>query len=382
LIPPETGDNGTPDAGAVPGLDTPDAGTPDAAEPEADGVAARADADSAADSAEPADPDAIPLDADGQPRLTLFGLSGRVLPAVYLAAWIISIIGAGTITVSILGARNPSARWLFVIGLVLLALGLLAAAGSQATERMRRPSLPFGGPSPVLAFGAIVCITLLATLLVLGPLSALGIDPGGPLGTVVSLAVTTLVFVGVVRVLVVGPGALSWAEIGFSRTLPGALADTASGALLAVPVVIAEIVLLAALVPFLGGQPASPLPPASSVSSLIFNLLSASILAPLGEEVFFRGYTTTAWARAVGARAAIIRGALFFSFAHIATLFATTAASGLQTAIAQYVALLPAGLALGWVFLARRSIWASIGLHGTYNAIIVLLAYAATAAQR
>jgi uncharacterized protein len=131
------------------------------------------------------------------------------------------------------------------------------------------------------------------------------------------------------------------------------------------------------LLPLLGSQPVSPLPAATSISALIFNLLSASILAPLGEEIFFRGYATTAWARAVGARGAIIRGALFFSFAHIATLFATSAASGVQAAVAQYVALLPAGIALGWVFLARRSIWASIGLHGAYNAIIVLIAYAA-----
>jgi hypothetical protein len=329
------------------------------------------------DPAQPADPDALPLDADGQPRLTLFGLSGRVLPAVYLAAWILSLLGAGAVTVSILGSRNPSARWLFVVGLVFLALGLLAAAGSQATERMRRPSLPFGGPSPVLAFGAVVCVTLLATLVVLVPLGALGIDPGGPLGTVVSLLVTALVFIGIVRMLVVGTGALTWAEIGFNRPLGGALADIASGAALAIPVVIAEALVLALLVPFLGGQPASPLPPATSISALIFNLLSAAILAPIGEEIFFRGYTTTAWARAVGARGAIVRGALFFSFAHIATLFATSATAGLQAAVAQYVALLPAGLALGWVFLARRSIWASIGLHGTYNAIIVLIAFAA-----
>jgi membrane protease YdiL (CAAX protease family) len=180
--------------------------------------------------------------------------------------------------------------------------------------------------------------------------------------------------------LVVGPGALSWSEIGFSRPLGGALADLATGALLAVPVVVVEIILLVLLVSLVG-RPSSPLPPATTTSALIFNLLSAAILAPLGEEIFFRGYATTAWARAHGSRSAIIRGALFFSFAHIATLFATSFSTGLSAAVAQYIALLPAGLALGWVFLARRSIWASIGLHGTYNALIVLLAYAGTAAR-
>jgi membrane protease YdiL (CAAX protease family) len=318
-----------------------------------------------------------PLDADGQPRLTLFGLSGRAVPAVYVVAWIASLMGVGTIVISIMGAQNPLARWLFVAGLVLLAVGLLAAAGSQATERMRRPSLPFRGPSPVLAFGVVALVTLLATLVVLVPMEAIGVDPGGSLGTAVSLAVTTLVFIGTVRLLVVGTGALSWSEMGFSRPLGGAAADLATGALLAVPVVVVELILVVLLEAFVG-TPASPLPPATTTAALIFNLLSAAILAPLGEEVFFRGYTTTAWARAVGPRSAIVRGALFFSFAHIATLFATSFSTGLAVAVAQFLALLPAGLALGWVFLARRSIFASIGLHGAYNALIVLIAFAGT----
>lgn len=317
------------------------------------------------------------LDSDGLPRLTLFGLAGRAVPAVYVGAWIASLLGVGTIAISIMGAQSPLARWLFVAGLVLLAVGLLAAAGSQATERMRRPSLPFRGPSPVLAFGVVALVTLLATLVVLVPLEALGVDPGGSLGTAVSLAVTTVVFIGTVRLLVVGTGALSWSEMGFSRPLGGAASDLATGALLAVPVVVVELILVVLLEAFIG-TPSSPLPPATSAASLVFNLLSAAVLAPLGEEVFFRGYTTTAWARAVGARSAIVRGALFFSFAHIATLFATSFSTGLAVAVAQFLALLPAGLALGWVFLARRSIFASIGMHGAYNALIVLIAFAGT----
>ncbi len=360
----------------IPGGGAPDSGA-DRASPDHD---AEGPGERSADAASPADEPAPPLDADGQPRLTLFGLAGRAVPAVYALAWIASLAGAGAIVVSIMGAQNPLARWLFVVGLVVLGLGLLAAAGSQAIERSRRPSLPFRGPSPVLVFGVVVLLTLLATLVALLPLDALGVDPGGPLGTAVSLAVTTLVFLGTVRLLVVGTGALTWGEMGFARPLGGALFDLATGALLALPVVLVEILLLALLVSFVG-TPSSPLPPATSTSSLVLNLLSAALLAPLGEEVFFRGYTTTAWERAVGARGAIVRGALFFSFAHIATLFATSFSTGLAAAVAQFVALLPAGLTLGWVFLARRSIWASIGLHGTYNALIVLIAFAGTGAH-
>jgi membrane protease YdiL (CAAX protease family) len=355
-----------------------DSGLPVNASPDAG--AEDAPPDHEADTGRSIEPSVLPLDADGQPRLTLFGLVGRAVPAVYLVAWTASLIGVGAMGVSIMGSQNPYARWLFVVGLVVLGIGLLAAAGSQAVERSRRPSLPFRGPSPVLAFAAVVVVTLLATLVTLAPLAALGVDPGGPLATAVSLGVTTVVFVAVVRVLVVGTGALTWTEMGFSRPPAGIAADLATGALLALPVVVVELLLVSLMVPF-AGTPASPLPPATSILALGFNLLSAAVLAPLGEEIFFRGYTTTAWTRAVGARGAIIRGALFFSFAHIATLFATSFQTGLAAAVSQYVALLPAGLALGWVFLRRRSIWAAIGLHGAYNALIVLLAFAAAAGR-
>ena len=55
-----------------------------------------------------------------------------------------------------------AARWLFLVGLVVLALGLVAAAGSQAVERGRRAELAYRGPSPVLAFVVVVALTLLA----------------------------------------------------------------------------------------------------------------------------------------------------------------------------------------------------------------------------
>lgn len=321
---------------------------------------------------------ALVLDADGQPRLTLLGLSGRAVPALYLVGWIASVMGAGAVAISVMGASSAYARWVFVGGLAFLAIGLLAAAGSQAVERGRRPSLPFRGPSPVLAFAAVVVLTLLALLVVVAPLSALGLDPAGPLGTIVSLLVTTGVFLFIVRSLVVGTGALSWAEVGFGRSAADALANLGVGAALAVPVLVVTVLLTAVLAGLLA-PPSSALPAATTPVALLLNLVSAAVLAPLGEEVFFRGYTTTAWARAYGARSAILRGALFFAFAHIATMFSSSFSTGAAAALTQFIALLPAGIALGWVFLARRSVWAAIGLHAAFNALQLILLYAATA---
>ncbi len=110
---------------------------------------------------------------------------------------------------------------------------------------------------------------------------------------------------------------------------------------------------------------------------LLANLVTAAILAPIGEELFFRGFTTTAWARSVGARRAIVRGAVFFGIAHVLTLFDASFEVGAQRALFSFLSLMPVGIALGWVFLARRSLYASIGLHAAFNAIQVVLLYAA-----
>ena len=120
----------------------------------------------------------------------------------------------------------------------------------------------------------------------------------------------------------------------------------------------------------------SPLPTSGDAAGLLFNLASAAVIAPIGEELFFRGFATTAWVRSLGTAApAIIRGAVFFSLAHVLTLFDASFAVGAQRALFSFLALLPVGIALGWVFLSRRSLYAAVGLHGTFNAIQVVLAF-------
>jgi membrane protease YdiL (CAAX protease family) len=322
----------------------------------------------------PAVPLAPALDADGLPRLGILSLEGRSVPALFVVGWIGSLMGGATILVSFFAAGTAAARWLFLAGLVVLALGVFAAAGSQAVERARRPSLPFRGASPVLAFVVVIVLSLLALVVVLAPMSALGLDPSSPVATAISLAITTAIFLLVVQALVVGPGALTWRDMGFGVPAREALGQLGVGIALA-PLVVVVALLLATLLSTLFVAPPSALPPSGNVLGLLANLLSAAVLAPIGEEVFFRGFATTAWERAIGRRPAIVRGAVFFAFAHVVTVFSATFTSGLQVALTEFLLLLPAGIALGWVYLARRSVWASIGLHGAYNAIQVLLVF-------
>jgi hypothetical protein len=321
---------------------------------------------------------AIEPPVTGPPGVSTFSLEGRAAPALYLIGWVGSVLGLGILAVAMLAAGTVAAAGLFLVGLVLLGVGLLAASGSQAIERGRRPELAYRGPSPVLAFFTVFAITLVLFVVVLAPLSALGLDPTAPLATTISLLITAFVYVGVIRLLVVGPGALSWADMGLHVPASAALVDLAVGALLAVPVLLVTLLLSGLLSTFLEPAP-SPLPSTVDIQGLVANLISAAIIAPVSEELFFRGFATTAWARALGPRSAIVRGALFFAFAHVIAQLDPTFSEGSQRALFSFVALLPVGLTLGWLFLARRSLYAPIGLHATFNAIQVLLAFAIAA---
>ena len=68
--------------------------------------------------------------------------------------------------------------------------------------------------------------------------------------------------------------------------------------------------------------------------------------------------------------------------AHVLTLFDASFAIGRPARAVLVPALLPVGIALGWVFLARRSLYASIGLHAAFNAHPGLLLAATRAARR
>ena len=320
-----------------------------------------------------------PADDAGPPTST-FSLEGRRVPALYLLGWVGSVMGLAVLLVSFMASGSGAARWLFLAGLVVLGLGLIFAAGSQAVERSHRTELPYRGPSPVLAFAVAIAITLLGIVVVLGPLSALGMDATTPAATALSLVVTLFAYVVTIRLLVVGPGSLTWAEMGVRRPDAAAVRDLLTGAVFALPVLVLTIALSLLLGAFLERSP-SPLPQSGDLGGLLFNLVSAAVIAPIGEELFFRGFATTAWARSLGsAWPAIARGAVFFAIAHVLTLFDASFATGAQRALFSFVALLPAGVALGWLFLSRRSLYAAIGLHAAFNGIQVLLAFAAAGA--
>jgi membrane protease YdiL (CAAX protease family) len=298
-----------------------------------------------------------------------FTVDGRVAPGLYLVGWLGTLVGLGASFAGISGGAGP----VFLIGLVILTLGLLAGAGAQALERSRWTDQAYRGPSPWLVFAATISLSLAVQVLIVIIARALGISTTLPLLTTILLAATALVYVAVVRLLVVGTGALTWTEMGLRIPAPRVLTDLAFGAAFALPVLVFTGAVAVALSQVFQPPP-NPLPEALSPFDLAANLLSAAVIAPIGEELFFRGYATTAWERSAGARSAILRGAFLFAFAHVLTL------GDVWQALFAFIVRLPVALMLGWVFLQRRSLPASIGLHAAFNGIQVLLLAAATQA--
>jgi membrane protease YdiL (CAAX protease family) len=325
------------------------------------------------DTEHPAD-EADPSSA--RPGLRTFTVEGRAAPGLFFLGWLAFVMGGAILFVAFLaGVGRTAALVLAIAGLALVSLGLVAGAGSQAIERRARATGGgYAGPSPFLVFAASVPVSILAVTIVAAPLVALGLDTASPAATLISVAIQALIYIGLIRLLVVGTGALGWPDMGIGRRpAVDLLRDVAWGMVLALPVIgITAIVagLLAGVLPL----PDSPLPPSGGGGGLAFNFVAAAVMAPIGEETFFRGFATTAWSRTMSLRAAVLRAAIFFAAVHVLTVGGTDFPDAVGRALFAFTTRIPVAIALGWLFVERRSLAAPIALHGTFNGLLVLVA--------
>jgi membrane protease YdiL (CAAX protease family) len=326
---------------------------------------------------EPGPPPPSPEPAP-RPGLRTFTLEGRAAPGLFVVGWLATIMGGAILFVALQPPVPQAARLaLTFVGLGLLSVGLVSGAGSQAIERRARGER-YTGPSPFLVFAAALPLSFLLVALLALPAIALGLDPGGPAAALLSLVLQGIVYVGLIRLLVVGTGALRWSDMGLGRRpLSVVVEDVSWGIVLAVPILIATSLLAAALTSFLP-VPDSPLPPSGGGAGFVLNLLAAAVAAPIGEEMFFRGYATTAWSRTMPIGWAIVRGAVFFAAVHVITVGGATFSDAAGRAMVGFITRLPIALGVGLLFTRRRSLFASISLHATFNGLIVVLAEVAT----
>lgn len=303
----------------------------------------------------------------------MFTIEGRAAPGLFIVGWLATLMGLGILGVGLLSEpHGASALILVLVGLTLVAVGLVSGAGSQALERRARGVSGYAGPSPFLVFTASVPVAILLGLAFTLPFGWLGLDPSSPLGALVSLFGTAGAYIGLVRLLVVGTGALTWGDMGLRRPDAGTPRLVIAAVALAVPLVYASGLLAVLLSGFLP-PPESPLPLTQDVLGRLVNLVSGALVAPVAEEIFFRGFATTAWRRGMSEGAAIVRGAFFFAFVHVITVGGATFSEGVERAAFAFVVRLPIALALGWVFVRWRSLHASIGLHAAFNGLPLLL---------
>ena len=92
-------------------------------------------------------------------------------------------------------------------------------------------------------------------------------------------------------------------------------------------------------------------------------LLLASVLAPIGEEILFRGWIYTSLRASFGVVAAMLVVSILFALAHWE-----------QTHL-YALAVFPVGLGLAWIRERTGTIKASIAVHGLYNGIAAVMLF-------
>lgn len=317
-------------------------------------------------------------------RPGLLQLAGREAPALYVIGLLFSVVGVSALVAGIAGAGVGLA----IIALVVIGVGGIALSGASALQRrVDTPVAGWRGPGPLAIFWTTIPWALLAQLLVAALLTAVGAAAtlSTPLGTLALAAASNLATILIIGLVVIGSGAVRWRDLlvatpaASPSTLPtpdrrgGLVGDLFWGAALALPILSAAGLFAALVMSATGVQAPVVLPPSVNPVDLAANALTAGLIAPIGEELLYRGVIAQAWARQSSARRAILFSAIVFAFAHTLTVGGTSVGDAASVAAVALLVRLPLGIALGWLWIRRRSLVAAIALHATYNLAIVAL---------
>lgn len=305
--------------------------------------------------------------------LTRFTIEGRRAPALFVVGWLALVAAAGLASLALLGPGGSGGAVLWLLTFVAASLGLVLLGGSEAIER-RAVGADYAGPSPLLVLVAAFVITQVAGFAVGLPLQSIGAGIPRPVGDLIAVALQALVFIGVIRVMVVGAGALTWREMGVVPGAANAIRGALGGAVFAGPVIFVTTIVALAVVAAAGVVPASPLPPTGTPEGLVLHLLAGALIAPVAEELLFRGFALTAWRRTRGTRSAIIRSSIVFVLAHVLFVGGETFDEAVRLAFVAGAVRLPIAFALGWLFVRTGSLWGPIGLHAAFNGLLILIA--------
>jgi membrane protease YdiL (CAAX protease family) len=248
-------------------------------------------------------------------------------------------------------------------GAIVFAVGLVYSAIRQIRMRRSLPLDRYRGPSVVVLLALVLVIASVLVAPFGADAAALlgGDEEMTLLGALVILVSTPAALLLVSWLFVARPNALAALPSFPGRDPAGALLAGAGWGVLAWIGSSALIVIVGWLLEQIGLPPE----PATAERAIeIVNpalvILAVVILAPIAEEVFFRGVVFNAWLREGGRRYAYIGSAALFAIIHLSL-----------------VSLLPIfalGLALAWVYERTGSLLAPMAMHATVNGISVALA--------
>lgn len=250
-------------------------------------------------------------------------------------------------------------------GLVWLAVGAIRNRRHLPQNRYRGPSI-FLLLFLVLIAGNLIALPFVASTL-LGAGAGAGADEvlTDPFTLSVLLAVTPLIFIAVTAVFVLWPSALPGLRLTDGS---GTLRNLAAGLAIGVPTWVVAM-LVAGLIA-LAYQAITGSPPEGDqmVLELIGRIppavafVAVGVLAPVGEELFFRGTVFNAWEREYGMQRALVGSALLFAAIHL-----------VDGAWLAFAPILVVGLVLGVAYARTRSLPMTIGIHASFNIISTAL---------
>ena len=289
---------------------------------------------------------------------------GPVLALLGAAVGIGALVAVAMVAAGTLEVANPDAlTWLALGGGILFTAGLVYAAVRQLRVRSFLPPERYRGPSVILLLGLVIVVgTILtapfaldAAVLVLGE---------GELSFLGALALLTATQIGLLLVswlFVFRPNAL----VGLPA-FPGPDPSRAIRLGLGWGVVAWLGASVASFVAFtvLDALGLDPQPQAAEQALAVIDpwlaVIAVVVLAPIAEEVFFRGVVFNALLREGGRRWAFVGSSALFAVIHLSL-----------------VAVLPIfllGLALAWAYDRTRSLLAPIAMHMAVNGISVVIA--------
>jgi membrane protease YdiL (CAAX protease family) len=353
------------------------------------------------------------------PRPAL-SLRGRISPRLYGLGLALGLPAMAALLAYMVGVRaglkfelGSVPLWVVIeIVSAVAAIGLIGLALAQARQRRADGWRDYVGPSPFLAGGALLATVEAVGLPLQFALKSARVDLESAPATFALVLMYLCTYIAIVHFLTVRTGALTWRDIAHPQRLApssddwtaagpvpewtrrwsesiGALRSRASGMRIGdilvplamlLPLMFVSNILSALMLIVLGLQPSDLITEVSTPLSDVDRVLAfvaVAVLAPIGEEIFFRGFATNSWGRSLSRNSTILRASLFFAFIHVINVTTTDANISWRAALFNFGARVPVAFALTWLYMRRRSIVASGTLHFSYNGLITILSFGA-----